>query len=233
MALPKVKHLVFELSVPSTGKKISYKPFTVQEEKLLLMAKDSQDQKFISDTVKQIINNCVLDEDFDTEKLTTFDIEYIIVKLRAKSIGEEVDLYYIVRDQDGKEVEKIEYTINLDDIEVKWKEGHKNKFMITDELGVEMMYPSIGSVNIQENDQDFIKTIANCIKCVYDDDQIYDEFTQVEMEDFIKDLPRVSLEKIYEFFQTMPSLEHELTVKDSQGKEHKVMLKGLTSFFTL
>jgi len=233
MALPKIKHLVFELTVPSTKKKVSYKPFTVQEEKLLLMAKDSKDQTFISDTVKQIINNCILDENFDTETLTTFDIEYIIVKLRAKSIGEEVDMYYIVRDKEGKEVEKIEYTIHLDDIGIKWHENHKTKFMITDDLGVEMKYPSIGSVNIQENEQDFVKTIANCIKCVYDDDQVYDEFTQSEMEDFIKDLPRASLEKIYDFFQTMPTLEHEVKVKDSQGKEHKILLKGLTSFFTL
>lgn len=228
MALPKVKHPTFNLKIPSNNKEVTFRPFSVQEEKLLLMAKDSKEEKEILNAVKQIINNCILDE-VDVENLALFDVEYIILKLRAKSVGEMIELNY---NFDGEEV-PIE--INLDDVEVKKNKNSKNKFMITEELGVKMRYPSVSMATSTSNmsNEDLFTLISSCIENVYDNDKIYDEFTITEMNDFVMSLPSSALAKLGEFFNNLPKVEHTLTIKNKEGKEKTVTLSGLSDFFTL
>jgi hypothetical protein len=226
MALPKIKHPTFVTKVPSTGQKVTYKPFTVQEEKILLMARESNDTQETLNSVKQIINNCVVTENFDVNKLATFDVEYLILQLRAKSTGETVDVTYTFGD------EKIPVTINLEEVKVVFQENHSKKFMITDKIGVVMSYPSL-NIAMSDDKEDYFKRIVECIESVYDDDNVYDEFTAAEMEEFLLSLPNKSLEKILEFFNTMPKLEHKITIKNNKGEEKEIVLRGLSDFFTL
>jgi hypothetical protein len=225
MALPKIKHPTFVTKVPSTGEKVTYKPFTVQEEKILLMARESKDTQETLNSVKQIINNCVVTENFDVNKLATFDVEYLILQLRAKSTGETVDVTYTFGD------EKIPVTINLEEVKVVFQENHSKKFMITDKIGVVMSYPSL-NIAMSDDKEDYFKRIVECIESVYDDENVYDEFTVAEMEEFLLSLPNKSLEKILEFFNTMPKLEHKITIKNSKGEEKEIVLRGLSDFFT-
>ena len=227
MSLPKVKHPTFTTKITSTGAKLTIRPFTVQEEKILLMARESSDTLETLNSVKQIINNCVVTENFDVNKLATFDVEFLILQLRAKSTGETVDVVYTFGD------EKIPVTINLDEVKVVFNEAHTKKFMITDTIGVVMSYPSLNIALSGEEKEDYFKRIVECIESVYDDDNVYDEFTATEMEEFLLQLPNKSLEKILEFFNTMPKLEHKLTIKNSKGEEKEIVLRGLSDFFTL
>lgn len=227
MALPKVKHPTFKVKIPSNDKEIVMRPFTVQEEKLLLMAQESEDQSTIIDTVKQIVNNCIMDESINVSKLATFDLEYLILKIRAKSVSEIIELKYEI---DGEE---IPVEINLDEVEVKKNKTHRNKFMITDSLGVVMRYPSIDIVSGDNSADDLFNKITACIESVYDNDNVYDEFTQVEINEFIMSLPSESLKILGDFFNNMPKLEHTITLKKKDGEEKVITLRGLSDFFTL
>lgn len=228
MALPKIQHPTFKLTIPSNDKKITLRPFTVKEEKILLMAREAKDEDNIIDTIKQIINNCILD-DIDVESLAVFDIEYIMLKLRAKSVNELVELNYKVNN------ETIPFEVNLENIEITRNPDHTNKFMITDDVGVCMKYPTLKiAKNKTKNmtDELFAKFVQ-CIDYIYDNDNVYDEFTFEEMNEFVMSLPSSALEKISEFFNTIPKLQHKVMVTDNTGKEHEVVLEGLTDFFTL
>ena len=226
MALPKIKHPTFKVTIPSNDKQITLRPFTVQEEKLLLMAQESEDQNTILDTVKQIVNNCVLD-DIDVSKLATFDLEYLILKLRAKSVSEVIELKYEI---DGEE---IPVEINLDEVEVKKNKNHRNKFMITDSVGVVMRYPSLSSISSDSSVDDLFDKITSCIESVYDNDNVYDEFSKEEINDFVMSLPSEALKILGDFFNNMPRLEHTITLKSKKGEVKEITLRGLSDFFTL
>lgn len=231
MALPKIKHPTYSLSIPSTKQKVSIRPFTVQEEKLLLMARQSENADDAINTIKQIITNCVI-EPIDVDKLATFDIEYLFIKLRAKSVGEVVELDY----KDPETDESIKFKINLDDIEIKYKENHNNKFNISNDIGVVMRYPTLGELKQIENDAYADKSVTNilskCIDKIYDNETVYSDYTESELIEFINSLPMESMVKIREFFETMPSLEHHVKVKNKAGKEISVELKGINNFFS-
>jgi hypothetical protein len=231
MALPKIKHPTYEVVVPSSKQKINLRPFTVHEEKLLLMAKSSEKTEDVIKTVKQIIQNCII-EVVDVSKLATFDIEYLFIKLRAKSVGEEVELEYT----DPSSEEVIKFKVNLDEIEVKTDPNHKNTIIITDNIGVKMRYPTIEEVFLidasNEEEKIVMDVLYNCIESVYDDDEVYTEFTREEMISFINELPIGAMEKIKEFFETMPSVEKVVKLKNKKGDIKEITLRGINSFFT-
>jgi hypothetical protein len=230
MALPKIKHPTYSITIPSNEKKVNFRPFTVQEEKLLLMAKSSENTDDIIGTVKQVIQNCII-EPIDVEKLAIFDIEYIFIKLRAKSVGEIVDLEYTDPDTE----ENIKFKINLDDIEVKRHEGHTNKFPLFENIGVVMRYPTLEEIKSVEEagkDEAVFAMLMKCVDKIYDDDTVYDEYTDKELNDFINSLPMESMTAIQKFFETLPSVEHTVKLKSKTGDMKEVVLKGINSFFT-
>lgn len=230
MALPKIKHPTYSITIPSNNKKVNFRPFTVQEEKLLLMAKNSEKTEDIINTVKQVIQNCII-EPIDVEKLAIFDIEYIFIKLRSKSVGEVVDLDY----NDPETDENIKFKINLDDIEVKRNDEHTNKFVLFENIGVVMRYPTLEEVKTVEDngkDEAVFTMLIKCIDQIYDDETVYSDYNEKELDEFINTLPMESMGAIQKFFETMPSVEHTIKLKNKKGETKEVVLKGINSFFT-
>lgn len=226
--LPKISHPTFDVVIPSTKKKIKLRPFTVKEEKILLMAKDSKDENDLIDGIIQIINNCSFD-DLDTEKLATFDIEYLIVKLRSKSVSELVELNYKLGD------EKIPFQVNLEEVQVKFNENIDRKFMVTDEYGITLNYPSIKNSKLYDatKPESLFKLVYSSVENIFDNDNVYDDFTEAEIEEFIMSLPSNAFMKITEFYANVPKLEHEVKIKNKEGDEKTIVLRGLKDFFIL
>jgi hypothetical protein len=230
MALPKIKHPTYRITIPSTEKEINFRPFTVQEEKLLLMAKNSEKTDDIINTVKQVIQNCIV-EPVDVSKFAIFDIEYIFINLRAKSVGEIVDLEYNDPDTD----ENIKFKMNLDDIEVKRNPEHTNKFPLFENIGVVMRYPTLEEVKAVEDsgkEEAVFTMLLKCIDQIYDDETVYSDYNEKELNEFINTLPMESMAAIQKFFETMPSVEHTVKLKNRSGEIKEVTLKGINSFFT-
>ena len=228
MALPKIKHPTYKITIPSTKKEINIRPFTVQEEKLLLMAKASEKIEDIISCVNQIVSNCVI-EPIDTNTLATFDIEYIFIKLRAKSIGEVVDLQY----EEGDE--RLNFKVNLDDIKVIFNPEHTNKIHVFDKIYFKMKYPTLEDMReVQDgiDENNILKILYRCIDTIYDDENVYSEYTEKELEEFINSLPIESINNLTKFFDTMPAVEHKVTLKNKTGEKKEVLLKGINNFFT-
>lgn len=233
MPLPKIEHPIYELTLPSTGKQVSFRPFLVKEEKILLMAKQGGDEKEIVKALKQVINNCIVDSDVDVESFATFDIEYFFLKLRSRSVNNVVSLSY--KDYEDEKVYTVD--VDLEDVEIVRDPKHTNKVKINNQIGVVMKYPSIDVLNklsSQEDDAAF-DVIKKCIDVVYDADNVYNakDFTEKEIEEFVQNLDVNSLEKILEFFKTMPRLHYEVKYVNSLNHERVVPLDTLTDFFTL
>lgn len=234
MSLPKLETPKFELTLPSTKKKYKFRPFIAKEEKVLLIALEGGDEQEVINTVKNIIEVCV--EGIDVEKLPMFDLEYIFLKLREKSIGDKIK--FSVKHPEGEcnHVQNVE--IDLSEIEVSFDENHTNKIQLNSSTGVVMRYPTLelaGEIsNVNENDPDAVfDIIKKSIEYVYDTDTVYNNFTPSELSDFVESMSHSQLEKITNFFTTMPKLRHEIKWKcDVCGKEETVVLEGLANFFT-
>jgi len=230
MPLPEIKHPVYKLVVPSTNKTISFRPYTVQEEKLLLMVRMSDDLEEVISCLKQIIRNCVFD-DIDVDKLAIFDIEYIFVNLRKVSISNEVDMFL---ENDGK---RVPFKIDLGQVKVKFKEGHSSIIKINDSISIKMRYPNLSQViSLEEDDSDPDKVFSvfiDCIVSVMDDNKVYSDFTKDELETFILSLPMENTAKMTEFFKSMPVVELDSEVLMPDGTKKEVKLSGLKDFFTL
>lgn len=236
MALPKVKHPIFKLAVPSTGQTISYRPFTVQEEKLLLIVRMSDDIDEIIETVKQVVGNCILD-DVDIDKLAMFDVEYIFINLRRVSVGNIVDLIYT---EDEK---KYPFQVNLEDIKPPVVDAKAKNIDLGDGLGMVMKFPNMSSVIKVEFDlkvslftpegvdESIFEMILSCVDYVYDENAMYKEFTKDELRDFIMSLSIDNLTKIHTFFKNLPSVEYEAEV-DVKGETRRVALRGMKDFFS-
>jgi len=229
MALPKIVHPTYTVTIPSTKQQITLRPFTVQEEKILMMAKTSEKTEDIINCMNQIVRNCVL-EPIEVEKLATFDIEYIFIKLRAKSIGEIIDLEY---NEPNKE--QLMFKVNLDDVEVNFNPEHTNKINVHGKVFFQMKYPtledmkSVGGTITEDN---ILDILYKCIDNMFDDEEVYTEYTKEELENFINNLPLDSIANITKFFDTMPAVEHKVTIKNKQGELKEVVLKGINNFFT-
>ena len=236
MALPKIKHPLFKLVVPSTNKTINYRPFTVQEEKLLLVVKMSDDLKEVIEAVKQVIKNCVVDE-IDVDKLAMFDIEYIFINIRKVSISNVVELFYTHKDK------KYPFSVDLDEVKVKFNLNHTDKIMISESLGIKMRYPDLETMMTMEFDvrvnefdaavvnESIFNMIIKSIEYIFDDEKVYKDFTNEEMTDFLNSLRVEDLAKIQSFFSTMPAVQHEVEL-DVDGEKVKVELRGMKDFFT-
>lgn len=238
MPLPKINTPIYELELPSTGKPIEYRPFLVKEEKLLLIAMESEDTKQITTAIKTVISNCIITKNIKVEKLPTFDIEYLFLNIRGKSVGEEIELNIICPD-DGETT--VPVTILLDDIQITKNPEHTNKIKIDDTLMMEMKYPSLdqfikSNFDFSTNDtmnQSF-ELIASCIDKIYNEEEVWDsaDLTKKETMEFLDQLSSKQFKEIETFFDTMPKLSHTISVKNPKtGVESDVVLEGLTSFF--
>ena len=238
MPLPTIATPTYELVLPSTNKKIKYRPFLVKEEKLLVLAMESEDTKQISTAIKQVLKACIQSRGIKVESLPTFDIEYLFLNIRGKSVGEEVEVLIVAPD-DGET--RVNVTINLDDIQVQNDPEHNKHIRINDELMMEMKYPSLDQF-IKSNfefggtadlDQSF-ELIGSCIDKIYSEDEVWstDDVSKKEIVGFLEQMNSSQFKDIEKFFSTMPKLRHEVSFLNPKTKvENTVVLEGLASFF--
>ena len=240
MPLPKIATPSYELELPSTGKTIKYRPFLVKEEKLLVIALESQDTKQITNAIKAVIRSCVLTKSVKVEDLPTFDIEYLFLNIRGKSVGEDIDVKIVCPDDEKTEVN---ISVNLDDIQVEKSKDHSNKIKLDKNLMMELKYPSLNEfvksnfdpndLNRSAMDQSF-DLISTCIDKIYDQDEVWvaADCTKKEIKDFIESMNSAQFKQIENFFETMPKLSHTIKVTNPKTKvESEVVLEGLASFF--
>lgn len=236
MSLPKPSTPVYELTIPSTGAKVKYRPFLVKDEKALLIANQSKDHKTMIDTLKNTIENCIVSK-LNVDDLAIFDIEYIFCKLRSKSVGELIDLTLTCRHCK----EKTRTALDISKVEVEKNKDHAKKFVLFDNVGVSLKYPNyelidkLKSVSNEESSFDVIfAVIVECIEYIYNEDEIYyaKEQTLEELYEFVNNLTKEQLGKITHFFDTMPKLRKDMSFDCPHcGKHNKVVLEGLNSFF--
>jgi hypothetical protein len=238
MPLPKISTPSYELELPSTEETIQYRPFLVKEEKLLVIALESEDTKQITTAIKTVIKNCILTKNIKVEALPTFDIEYLFLNIRGKSVGEELEVNIICPD-DGET--QVPVKINLDDIKVQKNEEHTNKIKVDKSIMMEMKYPSLEQfiknnfdfTNKNAMDQSF-DLIASCIDKIFTEDEVWStaDVTKKELTDFLESMNSSQFKEIEKFFETMPKLSHKLMVKNPKTEvESEVILEGLASFF--
>ena len=238
MPLPTIVTPTYELELPSTGKKVKYRPFLVKEEKLLVLALESEDTKQITTGIRTVLKNCIQTRGVKVESLPTFDIEYLFLNIRGKSVGEEIEVNLIAPD-DGET--QVPVTINIDDIKIQKDESHTNKVKLDAQLVMEMKYPSLDEFiknNFDFNDtvgmdQSF-ELIASCIDKIYNEEEVWSsaDCTKKEMKDFLEQMNSLQFKEIETFFTTMPKLSHNITFTNPKTKvENTVVLEGLSSFF--
>ena len=234
MALPKIAVAKFGLELPSTGKRITFRQFLVKEEKMLLMAAQSEDSLSMIDAVKDVIAACT--DDVNVEKIPYFDLEFLFLNIRAKSVGEIVKLEY--RHTGGINYEGViceavtPVEINLEHVKVEKAPTHTTKIKLDDTLGMELRYPTINDVRKVSEGSDEIEMLAKCILSVYDDDNVYEPDNLQDSVVFIESLNSTQFTKIMEFINTMPKLKHTFTYKcRGCGQEDKVTLEGMSDFF--
>ncbi len=239
MPLPKINTPTYELVIPSTGKKVRYRPFLVREEKILIMALESEDMNQITNAIVEILTACILTKGVKIIELATFDIEYIFLNVRAKSVGEVIDVNVTCPD-DG--ATQIQTEINIDDIKVQKDKKHTNLIKLDDKLSMKMQYPSIkqfveNNFEVQNttNVDQSLGMITACIEQVYSEDESWTatDFSGDELKDFVEQMNTKQFKNIENFFTTMPKLSHKVTVKNPKTKvESEVVLEGLASFFS-
>ena len=233
MPLPKLAIPEYELELPLTGTKVTYRPFLVKEEKLLYLAMESQDNKQMVKAVKTIIKNCT-NLKSNVDKLATFEIEYIFLRIRAKAVG-EISEFKITAPDDEKT--SIPVQIPLEEVEVQVPDGHDKKIKLDDKIGIVMKYPSLDAFiqqNMSENPtvDDIFEMAAKCIDQVYDEEEVYDSFSHKEALEFLENLNSEQFALIQNFFETMPKLSHTIEVYNPKTKvKSEVVLEGLASFF--
>ena len=238
MPLPKIATPTYELEIPSTKKKIKYRPFLVKEEKILLLAMETNDPKEIAESVKNVINNCIITRGVKVDKLSTFDIEYLFLNIRGKSVGEEVEVMVTCPDDGETQVPMV---INLDEIKVIKDPKHNRDIKLDDELTLRMKYPSLNEFvksNFTGEDEmtidDTFGMITGCVEQIYSEEESWaaSDSTPKEMREFLEQLTSTQFKEIETFFETMPKLAHNLKIKNPKtGVESEVTLEGLTSFF--
>ena len=238
MPLPKIATPTYELELPSTGQSIKYRPFLVKEEKVLVIALESEDNKQITTAIKAVLKSCILTKGVKVESLPTFDIEYLFLNIRGKSVGEELEVNVICPD-DGETT--VPVIINLDDIEVQKDENHSNKIKIDDSIMMELKYPSLDQFiknNFDFNDKNAMdqsfELIASCIDKVYTEDEVWAtaDCTKKEVKEFLESMNSQQFKEIEAFFESMPKLSHTINVTNPNTKvESEVTLEGLASFF--
>ena len=238
MPLPKIATPTYELELPSTGKTIKYRPFLVKEEKVLVIALESEDTKQITNAIKAVLKNCVLTKGIKVETLPTFDIEYLFLNIRGKSVGEELEVNIVCPD-DGET--NVPVFIDLDSIQVEKDDDHTNQIKLDDDLMMEMKYPSLeqfikNNFDFEEGnqmDQSF-ELIATCIDKIYNEDEVWAtaDCTKKEVKEFLESMNSSQFKEIEKFFESMPKLKHTIEITNPKTKvKSEVVLEGLASFF--
>ena len=237
MPLPKIATPTYELVIPSTKKKIKYRPFLVKEEKVLILAMESEDTKQIASAVKDVIKNCIITRGVKVEELSTFDIEYLFLNIRGKSVGEEVEVLITCPD-DG--TTKVPTVIDLDSIQVQYDEEHSRDIKLDDSLTLRMRYPSMNEFiqnNFVVSDVNLDNTfdiITSCIEQIYSEEESWSsaDCTKKELKEFVEQLNSKQFKEVETFFSTMPKLSHKLVVTNpNTGVDNEIILEGLASFF--
>jgi len=238
MPLPKIATPLYELELPSTGETIQYRPFLVKEEKVLVIALESEDTKQITTAIKTVISNCIKTRGIKVEELPTFDIEYLFLNIRGKSVGEELDVNITCPDDGSTQVKMM---INLDDIQVQKNDDHTKQIKLDDSIMMEMKYPSLDQ--FIKNNFDFedgnameqsFDLISSCIDKIYTEDEVWAaaDCSKKEIVEFLEQMNSSQFKEIEKFFETMPKLSHKLKVKNPKTKkESEIVLEGLASFF--
>ena len=239
MPLPTISTPTYELVLPSSNRKIKFRPFLVKEEKILILAMESQDTKQIANAVKNVITHCILTKGIKVEKLSTFDIEYLFLNIRGKSVGEDIEVMVTCPD-DGKT--QVPTLINIDSIKVQKSDDHESDIKLDDTYTLRMKYPSLnefiksnfaGGVDDMNVDDTF-DLIASCIEQVYSEEESWSsaDCTKKELKDFLEQLDSKQFKMIEKFFETMPKLSHTVTViNPNTKKENEIVLEGLQNFF--
>lgn len=236
MALPKIAIPKFELELPSSKQKIHYRPFLVKEEKALLMALEGGEEQDINNAVIEVLSACI-EEDIDVSSLPFFDVEYVFIQLRAKSVNNIINMN--LRHGSDTDCQHVtEYELNLDKITVKFPKQHNKKIMINDDVGLVMKYPSLGdlknvSLELSQNNVDVLfENISENIETVFDQEDVYDQFTKQELIEFLENLNKEQFTNIVEFYNNLPTVYYEIKYTCPEcGKPESIPLRGLQSFF--
>ena len=240
MPLPKISTPTYELVLPSTNKKVKYRPFLVKEEKILIMALESEDQKQITNAIKSVLADCILTRGVKVDKMATFDIEYLFLNVRGKSVGETVEVNVTCPD-DGKTT--VEMEIDIDSIKIQKDPNHSNIVELDDNLSIQMNYPSLDQfieTNFDLNDtknqvDQSLHVIMSCINQVYNSEESWSaaDCTKKELKEFVESMNSKQFKDIEAFFETMPKLSHNVKVINPETKvESEVVIEGLASFFS-
>ncbi len=238
MVLPKISTPTYELELPSTEQEIKYRPFLVKEEKLLVIALESEDSKQITNAIKNVIKNCIHTKGIKVESLPTFDIEYLFLNIRGKSVGEELEVNIICPDD---ETTNVPVKIDIDSIKVQFNEEHTKQIKIDKNIMMEMKYPSLDQFiksnfdfnNGSAMDQSF-ELIASCVDKIYTEEEVWSaaDVTKKEIVDFLEQMNSAQFKEIEKFFETMPKLSHKVKITNPNTKvESEVVIEGLASFF--
>lgn len=234
MALPKIDKPVFDLLVPSMDKNVKCRPFVVKEEKILLIAQQSGQEKDIINAIKQVLNNCIQEPKFDVDKLATFDLEYMFLKLRARSVNNMIEVSY--RDVEDDKV--YDFKIDLDEVDMLQKNELSNNIKVNDEVGIIMKYPSVTILDSAPDNVPMAELVEylvrSCIDQIYDAENVYpiSEHTEQEVTEFIDSLDIETFNKIREFFDNLPQMYYKIEYKNSLGNERSIELTTLSDFFT-
>lgn len=236
MGLPKIEHPTFFIEVPSTKKKVTFRPFLVKEEKMLLMAKASGQELDMLLAIKQIINNCAINEDFDINDLTLFDMEFLFLMIRAASVSDTIEVSY----KDLEDEKTYDFIVDLKNITIDWPSAEiSNIVRLTKSAGMTLRYPR---ANLYEDNaflsagkDTFFQLIIRCIDKIYDGDDVYDakNYTPQELTDFIEDLDVKVFEEVNKFMTNQPTLLYTINYRNSLGHDRKIELRTLSDFFTL
>lgn len=232
--LPKIEHPINKINIPSTKKDHSFRPFLVKEEKLLLMAKESGNDSDIFTSIKQIVNNCALDKNFDIDKLTIFDLEYVFLKIRSFSIDNIVKISY--RDNEDNKV--YDFEIDLNDVKVEYPKKTSNVIKINDNVGLIMKYPSASLYSDEEflnlKDNHYFELILRCVDKIYMDEEIYEtnDISKKELEEFVENLEVKIFKEVNEFLMNVPKLSYTIKYTNSNGNQKEIYLNSLNDFFT-
>ena len=236
MPLPTIVTPSYELTLPSNGKKIKYRPFLVKEEKILILAIESNSMKDISRAIKDVLKNCILTKGIKIDELPTFDIEYLFLNIRSRSIGESIDLIVTCPD-DGKT--KVNTQIFIDEIEIKKDKNHNSDIKLDDTYTMRLKYPSLDqfiddNFNFSEDKDNSFDIISSCIDMVFSEEEAWEakDCTKKELLEFVERLNSIQFKQVEKFFDTMPKLSHEIEVENPSTKvKSTVKLEGLASFF--
>ena len=236
MPLPKISTPTYDLTVPSTGKNIKFRPFLVKEEKILIIAMESQSDKQIAQAVNDVLSNCILTKGVKVNDLSTFDIEYLFLNIRGKSVGESVDVMITCPDDNET---KVPVQINLDDIQIVKNDNHQRDIPLDDNLTMRMKYPAMGefvknNFSVDMKVDDTFDLVCSCIEQVFSEEESWagSDCTKKELHEFLEQLDSGQFKKIEQFFETMPKLSHTLNVTNPNTKVvNKIKLEGLNAFF--